>query len=426
MGLIKAAMASANSTFADQWKEYFIADAMDSDTLMVKGYKQQNGNRTSNTKGSEDIITDGSIIAINEGQAMIVVTDGKIAEFSAEPGAFQYSSETESSIFQGGLGSGILNTFKTIGRRFQFGGDTAANSKVYYFNLKELSGNKFGTSEPIMYDDYVYQSISLRFFGQATLKLEDPMLFYTSIAGNVEDKFSMADYWARQLKSEFVMYLSQATALLAADHIKYNQITQKQVELAQYMNTVLDEEWVKGRGLVIGSVGIESISLDPEDKAKIEKIDEMRLMSNPANAAGRMTAAAANAMETAAGNENGAMMGFAGFNMAAGAGNAQVTGMHQMAAESGAVVTPPMTPEASAATWTCECGAANTGKFCTECGNPKPVANGWTCECGTVNTGKFCTECGTPKPVANSWTCECGTVNEGKFCTNCGAKHEKI
>ncbi len=415
MGLIKAGLASANSTLADQWKEYFICEEMTSDVLMAKGYKQT-ASRTSNTKGSDDVISNGSIISVSDGQAMMIVEDGLVVEFSAEPGVFKYDTSAEPSIFEGGLGRGILNTFKTMGKRFEFGGDTGRNQKVYYFNLKELAGNKFGTKEPIMYDDYVYQSIAIRFFGTASLRLDDPMKLYQAIAGTVSDKFLVSDYWKTQLSAEFLMYLSQAMALLASDQVKYNQITQKQIELAKYMNDVLDEDWHQARGLLIERVAIESVTLDPEYKEKIEKIDEMRLMSNATNAAGRMTAAAANAMESAGENEGGAMMGFAGVGMAMNNTQSQVVNMHQMAAQQEAS----QAKEEPAGGWACSCGTSNTGKFCSNCGSQKPVAQEWACSCGSVNSGNFCSSCGTPKPVSQNWTCSCGTSNTGKFCSNCG------
>lgn len=417
MGLIKAAASSMNSTLADQWKEYFICDGMDNTVLIKRGYKQQSG-RTSNTKGNDSIVSNGSIIAVNEGQAMMIVEDGLIVEFSAEPGVFTYDSSTESSVFEGKLTKGIVDTFKTMAKRFEFGGDTAKNQKIYYFNLKELAGNKFGTKEPIMYDDYVYQSITLRFFGKVSLVLDDPMKLYKSIASSVEDEFLITDYWKTQLSAEFLMYLSQAMAKLAQDKIKYNQITQHQIELATYMNEVLDADWHEARGLLIQRVAIESVSLDPEDKDKIEKIDEMRLMSNITNASGRMTAAAANAMESAGANEGGAMMGFAGLNMAVNQSAGNVTNMHQMAAEQAA--TAPQTTS-NIPGWTCSCGSVQTGNFCSECGATKQVASTWTCTCGTLNEGNFCSNCGSKKPESNSWQCSCGTSNDGKFCSNCGS-----
>lgn len=418
MGLIKATMAAGNSTLADQWKEYFICEEMTSDVLIAKGYKQTS-DRSSNKKGSDDIITNGSIISVSDGQAMMIVEDGKVVEFCAEPGAFKYDSSTEPTIFEGNLGSSIVSSFKTFGKRFTFGGESAKNQKVYYFNLKELAGNKFGTKEPIMYDDYIYQSIQIRFFGKASLRLDDPMKLYSAISGTITDKFLISDYWQSQLSAEFLMYLSQAMAKLAADNVKYNQITQKQIELASYMNEVLDADWHNARGLLIERVAIESVSLDPQYKEKIEKIDEMRLMSNTTNAAGRMTAATANALEGAAENEGGAMMGFAGVNMAMNNGNSQVMAMHQMAQND----MTNQTVESDTNTWSCSCGASNTGKFCAECGSKRPEDQTWVCSCGSQNTAKFCPECGAQKPQNTAWTCSCGSVNTAKFCPNCGSSN---
>lgn len=421
MGLIKAAAASMNSTLADQWKEYIICDSMSNDVLMQKGFKQSATKRTSNTKGSEDIISDGSIIAINEGQAMAVIQDGEIIEFSAESGVFKLDMKSEPSIFEGGFGKGLVNTFSTMGKRFQFGGDTGSNVKVYYFNTKELFGQKFGTPQPVLYDDIVYQSISIRFFGQTTLKLNDPITFYKNISGNVEEKFTITEFWEEQLQSEFLMYIGQAMALLAVDGIKYNQIPQQQIKISQYMNQILDEPWSTTRGLVVETVGISSVTLNPEDKEKIEKIDEMRLMSNTTNAAGRMAAATANALENAADNENGAMMGFAGLNMAMGAGGNQVTQMQQTAKNDQEAQVQAQVHENNG--WNCECGnTGNTGKFCSNCGKTQPQATTWDCACGqSGNTGKFCSNCGKAEPQDTTWDCACGQFgNPGKFCSNCG------
>ncbi len=416
MGLIRATVGAFNGVMADEWKEYFVCDAMDSEIIIQKGYKQQN-DRTSNTKGSIDYITDGSIIAVNNGQAMAIVEDGKVVEFSAEPGVFKVDMQTAPSVFEGGFGAGLINSFKTMGSRITFGGDTGKNIKVYYFNLKELTGLKFGTSQSVPYDDPVYQSINIRYFGQSSVKLTDPIAFYTNVCGNVTESYSITELWLNQLKSEFMMHLSQTFALLARDGIKYNQIPQEQVKIGKYMNDILDEEWYQRRGLVIESVGINSITLDPADNEKIQKIDEMRILSNAQNAAGRMTAATANAMESAGENEGGAFMGFAGLNMAHQTGAPIAQGLQNMA-----YTNQPSTENqaANVTSWMCNCGTENQGNFCSNCGNPKPVNNKWVCSCGTENSGKFCSNCGNPKPVNNKWICSCGTENSGKFCSNCG------
>lgn len=416
MGLIKATSGAFNGVMADEWKEYFICDSLDNETIVQKGHKQQNG-RTSNKKGSEDYLTDGSLIAVNNGQAMAVVEDGKIVEFSAEPGVFKLDMKSAPTIFEGGFSQGLSNSFKAMGSRFTFGGDTGKNVKVYYFNLKELVGLKFGTSQSVPYDDPIYQSINIRYFGQCSMKLVDPIAFYTNVCGNITESYSITELWLNQLKSEFLMYLSQTLALLARDGIKYNQIPQEQVKIGKYMNDALDEEWGQKRGFEIESVGINSITLDPDDKEKIQKIDEMRILSNAKNAAGRMTAATANALENASENEGGAFMGFAGLNMANQTGAPIAQSLENMAyqADRAEEVKSSENPA-----WKCSCGTENTGKFCSNCGSQSPVNNKWVCACGASNEGKFCTNCGTAKPVNNEWSCSCGTKNTGKFCTNCG------
>ncbi|MGL4588701.1 MAG: SPFH domain-containing protein [Mycoplasmatales bacterium] len=412
MGLIKAAVSGIGSTLGDQWLEYYNCEAMDEKVVIKKAVKIVNGG--SNTDGSPDVISQGSIISVNEGQAMMIVQDGMILEFSAEPGVFEFDNEAEPSIFVGSFGEGIIQTFKTFARRFKFGGDAGRNTRIYYFNLKELFGNKFGTPTPIPYADPVYQNINIRFNGTLSLKLADPILFYKSIAGNVSDEFEINELWSEQLFYEFNMNLNQGLAKIAAAGTKFNQIMASTNELVNSLNEVLYSTWGQKRGLKIETIAIGSVTLDPADKEKVDKYDDMRLMADPMNAAGRMTSAAANAMENAAANENGAMMGFAGFNMAAGAATTNAAQFQQMAQAN------QQEKQNSVETgWTCTCGMINTGKFCTECGKQNEEA--WMCTCGTNNTGKFCTECGKQNEnVINQWSCECGTQNTGKFCTECG------
>ncbi len=410
MGLIKAGLTAMNSTFADEWKEFIYAEALSPNTMAIKGNKRVDKG-SSNTKGSENVISKDSVIAVNDGQAMCIVQNGKVIEYSDEPGEFVFDSGKESSCFA--KNNSIIDTFKKMGGRFQFGGGVGTDQRVYYFNLKEISSCKFGTAEPIMYDDPVYQFISIRFFGNAVLKLVDPIKFYTNVCGNFASEYKIDKYWEETLRMEFVGKLTTAMARLAIDGIKFSQIPQNQDILTKYMNECLDEEWLDKRGIIIDNLGIGSVSLDPSDKEKVDKIDEMRLLTNPTNAASRMASATANAMEKAAANENGSINGFMGFNMVGNSGVANnIPNLYQQGNQ--------VQNSTDTNAWTCSCGEKNVGKFCKNCGQKHEVAGTWKCACGTENTGKFCSECGAKKPDSDKWMCACGAENLGKFCSECG------
>ncbi len=426
MGLIKAGIGAIGGVMADQWKEFFYCEALPSDVLMRKGTKRISG-RSSNTNASDNIISNGSGIAVADGQCMIIVEQGKIVEVCAEPGEFTYNSSTEPSIFAGSLGQSILDTFKTIGKRFAYGGDTGKDQRVYYFNTKEIMGNKFGTPTPIMFEVTnkkvgFYKTVNLRCNGVYSYFISNPLLFYTKVCGNVSDEFRREEIDST-LKTEFVSNLQNAFGVLAAQELRPAQLPGKVNELRAAMNEALRYDWIESRGITVGNIALNPINLNPEDMKAIAQMEESASYgSNAAMALGRMTTAQANAMETAAGNTAGAMTGFMGFGMASNAMGGfnpaqQIAMMQQQQPQQAAA------PAPAADGWKCSCGATATGKFCPECGSkkPEPVA-GWKCSCGATATGKFCPECGSPKPADNGWTCSCGTVNQGKFCSNCGGK----
>ena len=430
MGLIKAGIGALGGTLADQWKEFFYCDALPNDVLMRKGEKRVSG-RSSNTRGNDNVISNGSGIAVADGQCMIIVEQGKIVEVCAEPGEFTYDASTEPSVFSGNLGDSILETFRTIGKRFAYGGDTGKDQRVYYFNTKEIIGNKFGTPNPIMFEVVnkrigISRTVQVRCNGVYTYVISDPLLFYTRLCGNVEREFTR-DQIDEQLKSEFIDALQPALGALAEQELRPAQIPAKANELKAAMNDALRQEWIDNRGISVGKIALNPITLTAEDMKKINELeDAANVGSNPFMMAGRMTNATADAMQTAAGNSAGAMTGFMGMGMAGmggqgGFGAAQnLYNMGQQAAAQ-----QPSAP-AAAAGWKCSCGATATGKFCPECGakkpEPQPTAGAWKCSCGATATGKFCPECGAPKPAdTEGWTCSCGSRNSGKFCENCGA-----
>ena len=442
MGLIKAGAGALGGTLADQWKEFFYCEAMPKEVLVTKGKKQISG-RSSNTKGNDNIISNGSGIAVADGQCMIIVEQGKVVEFCAEPGEFTYDTSTEPSLFSGSFGESLKNTFKTIGKRFTYGGDTAKDQRIYYFNMKEIIDNKFGTPNPVPFrvvDSKLGLDIdvSIRCSGVYSYKISDPLLFYTRLCGNVESEFTR-DMIDDQLKSEFVDALQPAFGALAEQELRPAQIPSKVKELKNAMNEELKQEWIETRGISIAKISLNPITLTEEDMKKINALeDAANVGQNAFMMAGRMTDSTADTMQIAAGNPAGAMNGFMGMGMVGmgqGGGFGAAQNMYNAAVMQQQVQREAeealRKQNASAQTpaeggWKCSCGATATGKFCPECGSKKPEpqqANSWKCKCGATATGKFCPECGSPKPAdAEGWTCSCGAVNKGKFCAECGAK----
>ena len=427
MGLIKAGMGAVGGTLADQWKEFFYCESMPKEVLVTKGQKRVTG-RSSNTKGNDNIISNGSGIAVADGQCMIIVEQGKVVEVCAEPGEFTYDTSSEPSIFAGNLGESIKETFKTVGKRFTYGGDTGKDQRVYYFNTKEILENRFGTPNPVPFrvvDSKIGLDIdvAIRCSGVYSYKIADPLLFYSNVCGNVEQEYSREELDAT-LKTEFISALQPAFGHLSELELRPNQIVTHNTDLENAMNTALSEKWGALRGLKVVSIALGSVTLPDEDAELIKQAQRTAIMRDPTMAAATLVGAQADAMKTAAGNEAGAMTGFMGMGMAMNQGgmNAQnlfAMGQQQQAQQMAA-------PAADG--WKCACGTVVNGNFCPECGSPKPVEdNGWICSCGTVNKGKFCQNCGAKKPEgAPLYRCDkCGWEPEDpahppKFCPECG------
>ena len=437
MGLIKAGIGALGGTLADQWKEFFYCEAIDKDTLVVKGQKRISG-RSSNTKGNDNIISNGSGIAVADGQCMIIVEQGKVVEVCAEPGEFTYDSSTEPSIFTGKLGQSLKETFKTIGKRFTYGGDTGKDQRVYYFNTKELIDKKFGTANPIPFrvvDRNIGLDIdvSVRCNGIYSYRIVNPLLFYTNVCGNVESAYSRSEI-DNQLKTEFVSALQPAFAKISEMEIRPNVIPAHVEELCEAMNEALTRKWTETRGLAIVSIAMNPVTLPEEDAETIKQAQRAAMMRDPSMAAATLVGAQADAMKMAAQNENGAMMGFMGMGMANQGGGMNAQGLFQMAQQQAQQAQQaPQAPQTPVNGWTCSCGAVNTGKFCTNCASPKPAPAGtWTCSCGTANLSKFCQECGKPRPAgAPVYQCDkCGWKPEDpehppRFCPECGDRFDE-
>lgn len=434
MGLIKAVFAAASGVMADQWKEFFYCEAIPTNVLVTKGQKKLSSKWSSNTKGSDNIISNGSGIAVADGQCMIIVDNGRVVELCAEPGEYKYDTSTEPSIFSGSLGSSIKETFKKIGARIGYGGDTGHDQRVYYFNLKEIMNNKFGTQNPVPFrvvdrNINLDVDISIRCNGEYTYRIADPMLFYTNVCGNVSQQYT-TDQIAGTLKAEFLTALQPAFARISAEGVRYSALPGYTQEITDAMNQALAQKWRQNRGIEIVSVMINSATASKEDEELIKQAQRAGMLQSPGMAAATLTAAQADAMKAAAGNSGGATLGFMNMNMAQQAGGLNAQALYQMQAQQQVQPQPApsfTTVPENADSWTCACGTKNSGKFCLECGKPKPVSNGWTCSCGAFNQGKFCPECGKPKPSGvKTYRCDkCGwkPANPAKpprFCPECG------
>ena len=436
MGLIKAGMGALGGTLADQWKEFFYCDSLDKDVLMVKGQKRTS--RRSSNNGEDNIITNGSGIAVADGQCMLIVEQGRVVEVCAEPGEFTFDASTEPSVFTGNFGDSLAETFQTVAKRFTYGGDTGKDQRVYYINTKELGEILYGTATPIPFRVVVSEergyklSVNLRCNGSFTCRICDPLLFYTNVCSNVSTQYDASEI-APRLKSELMNALQPALATLSANKVQYYEIPAHTLEISEALNEQLSNVWRKKRGIEVFSFNINSLSIPEEQQKKITEWEENAMTTDPTTAAARLVGGQIDAMKTAAGNTAGAMTGFMGMGMAAGAG-----GMGGMSAQNLFAMGQQARPDsvdapqqvsrpapAPADSWQCSCGATVTGKFCPECGSkkpePKPAADSWTCSCGATVTGKFCPECGKPRPAAaEGWKCSCGAVNKGRFCSECG------
>lgn len=447
MGILKVGVGAAKSVLSDQWREYFYCPSMEADVLVKKG-EQRKAKRAFNTKASDNLITNGSVIAINEGQCMMIVEQGAIVDVCAEAGEYVYDTSTEPSIFYGDLKETIKESFKQFGKRVSFGGDTGKDQRIYFFNTKEILGNKYGTANPVPFrvvDQNIGldMDIAIRCHGEYAYKIVDPILFYKNVCGNVSAEFTR-DQITSQLKSELLTALQPAFAKISDMGIRYSALPGHADELAEALNGVLSEKWGGRYGIEISSVGVNSVKAPEEDEKMIKELQRNAVFRNANMAAAHLVGAQAAAMQSAASNESaGSMMAFAGMNMANSAGGANISDLFAMGQQqnaqpanaanqfgAGAVQAANQSTSTVSGGWTCSCGAAgNTGKFCSECGSPKPAeqSNFWTCSCGTKNKGKFCSECGQKKPAdAPLYRCDkCGwepadPKNPPKFCPECG------
>ena len=395
MGLLQAALVAGGSVLADQWRDYFYCPALSNDVLLTKGVKKAG-------KGNENVISNGSIIAVNEGQCMILVDQGQITEICAEAGEFVYDVSTEPSVFYGDLGENIVASFKEFGKRVGFGGSAAKDQRVYFVNTKEILGNKYGTVNPVPFrvvdtNIGLDMDVSIKCHGEFSYRVVDPVLFYKNICGNVSGEFTR-DRIESQLKTELLTALQPAFAKISESGIRYSALPGHTTEIADALNEILSKKWTEFYGIKISSFGVSSVTASEEDEATIKELQRAGALRNPNMAAATIASAQAQAMQDAAKNTaTGPMMAFAGMNMAGQAGGMNANQLFQMGQQQATPSpAPQMMPQGGAA-WTCSCGAPNNGNFCTNCGKPRPASN-WTCKCGNLNNGNFCTNCGSPRP----------------------------
>ena len=431
MGLIRAGLNAAGGVLADQWKEFFTCDAMSEGVLALKG-KKSGGRRSVNNKGSDNIITTGSVILVADGQCMMIVDQGKIVEFAAEPGEYTYDASTSPSVFSGNFGDSLGKSINEFGKRFTFGGEPAKDQRIYYFNTKEITGNKYGTPSPIPFrvvDNNVGldMDVRLRCFGVFSYRICDPVLFYKHVCGNISEPYTRSRL-DEQLRSELLGALGMAFGRISEMGIRYSALQMHTMELADTLNDILSKKWREKRGLEIVDIGISSVTPLDEDVAQVQQYQSATAFRTPQMAAQQLARSQDQSMRDAANNAGGAALGFMGMNMAQQTGGNAAAQFYQMAQQQQAAAPAPAAPAAPAGGWKCpSCGATATGKFCTECGTKKPADEGWKCACGAVNKGKFCSECGAKKPAGvPQYRCDkCGWeppkgTKPPKFCPECG------
>ncbi len=435
MGLLKAGIGALSGVLADSWRDYFYSEAFPSEVLAVKARKRV-GDKSSNTKGSDNIITNGSIISVNDGQCALIVDGGKVAEVCAEPGEFVYDSSSQPSIFSGNLGDSIKKTFNEIGKRFTFGGQAATDQRVYYVNTKEVMGNRYGTATPVPFrvvdrNIGLDVDVSLRCNGEYSYRITNPVLFYTNVCGNFSDTFRASEIDS-MLKTEIVTALQPALGKISDSGVRPSSLPSHTMEICDALSEILSKKWGDLRGITLSSFNLNPVSMSKEDQDLIKDLQKTAVMRDPGMAAAHLTQAQGEAMKTAAGNAGGAAMGFYGMNMAQQAGGINAGNLYGMAAQQQMQQQAQQQAQQAAApsadSWKCSCGVSNTGKFCTSCGAKKPEKGGsWTCSCGAANQGKFCTNCGKPKPAGVPlYKCDkCGWEPEDptkppKFCPECG------
>ena len=424
MGIIKAAVSAIGGALADQWLEVMEPGNMGDQTVFTSGVKIRKG---SNVKGTENVVSDGSVIHVYPNQFMMIVDGGKVVDYTAEEGYYTVKNSSAPSLFNGQFKDSLKESFN----RIKYGGGTPRVQKVFYVNLQEIKGIKFGTRNPVNYYDSFYNAeLFLRAHGTYSIQITDPLRFYAQVIPKNASRVDISSI-NEQYMNEFLEALQASINRMSAEGERISFVASKGTVLSRHMSEVLDDDWKRSRGFEVMSVGIASISYNEESQKLINMRNQGAMLSDPGVREGYVQGAIARGLEAAGSNSQGSMAGFMGMGVGMNAGGgfmgtASASNMQQMQMNANARGAGAQSPGSYAggltgSSWVCGCGAVNTGKFCSECGAPKPAKDTWVCRCGAVNGGKFCSECGSPKPADNTWVCRCGAVNTGKFCSECGA-----
>ncbi len=421
MGIIKAAVSAIGGALADQWLEVMEPGNMGDQTVFTSGVKIRKG---SNVKGTENVVSDGSVIHVYPNQFMMIVDGGKVVDYTAEEGYYTVKNSSTPSLFNGQFKDSLKESFN----RIKYGGGTPRVQKVFYVNLQEIKGIKFGTRNPVNYYDSFYNAeLFLRAHGTYSIQITDPLRFYAQVIPKNASRVDISSI-NEQYMNEFLEALQASINRMSAEGERISFVASKGTVLSRHMSEVLDDDWKRSRGFEVVSVGIASISYNEESQKLINMRNQGAMLSDPGVREGYVQGAIARGLEAAGSHSPAGFMGM-GVGMNAGGGfmgTASASNMQQMQMNANARGAGAQSPGSYAggltgSSWVCGCGAVNTGKFCSECGAPKPAKDTWVCRCGAVNGGKFCSECGSPKPADNTWVCRCGAVNTGKFCSECGA-----
>jgi len=400
MGLIKAATSMIGGGLADQWLEVIEPDNMSDSTVMTKGVKvRRNDKRGANRKGTEDVITDGSVIHVYPNMMMLLVDGGQIIDYTAEEGYYTVKNELAPSMLNGSLKDAISETFD----RFKFGGVTPQKQQVFYINLQEIKGIRFGTSSPLNYFDNFYNAeLFLRAHGNYSLRITDPILFYTNAIPKNKSQVDINDI-NEQYLAEFLTALQTAINKMSADGERISYVPSKSMELSKYMGTVLDDSWRELRGMEIVSVAVASISYTDDSVKLINMRNQGAMLGDPSIREGYVQGSVARGMESAGSNAAGATTGFVGMGMGMNAGGGYLNQASQNNQQQMQQQQAPA--QSNADHWDCpQCGTSNTGKFCSNCGTPKPTSDG-------PSLKMKCSDCGEVIDLANGIP---------KFCPNCG------
>lgn len=422
MGIIKAIASAVGGGLADQWLEVIEPDEMSDKTVFTRGVTvRRNDSRNANRRGTQDTVSNGSVIHVYPNQFMMLVDGGKVVDYTAEEGYYTVNNSSMPSMFNGEFGDSLKESFN----RIKFAGVTPGVQKVFYINLQEIKGIKFGTRNPVNYFDSFYNAeLFLRAHGTYSIKIKNPLTFYSEAIPKNDDRVEIEEI-NEQYLAEFLEAFQSAINQMSADGVRISFVASKGRELSKYMADILDADWGEMRGIEIQSVGISSISYDEESTKLINMRNQGAMLGDATVREGYVQGSVARGIEAAGSNANGSMAGFMGVGM----GMQATTGFMGAASQSNQAQMEREAARATAAqpvpgSWKCSCGNENTGKFCSNCGSPKPEVSTWKCSCGSENSGKFCSNCGKPKP-SQLKCASCGYEPDPsqpapKFCPECG------